>query len=179
MQGAVEFPVPSQSRSDGTGVVDAETSSATYTPFTSSQTAVPELEPPFSFDSCKGARPDGTHVNDELVQDGWSWWYRKYAPGDKVLEGLEGRRERRRKACGPIRGRCRRGSIGRQAREGFLSGSEVLLTLSPTYRKISQGNRACYLANYLCWPTVHPLLPLTLLYLDRLETALSQQDQFY
>jgi len=89
MQGAVEFPLPSQSRSDGTGVVDAETSSGTYTPFTSSQTAVPELEPPFSFDSCKGARPDGTHVNDELVQDGWSWWYRKYAPGDTVLEGLE------------------------------------------------------------------------------------------
>ena len=69
MQGAVEFPLPSQSRSDGTGVVDAETSSGTYTPFASSQTAVPELEPPFSFDSCKGARPDGTHVNHALVKE--------------------------------------------------------------------------------------------------------------
>ena len=38
------------------------------------------MEPPFLFDSCKGARPDGTRVNDELVQDGWCWWYRKYAP---------------------------------------------------------------------------------------------------
>ena len=27
--------------------------------------------------------PEGTHV-----KDGW-WWYRKYAPGDTVLEGLE------------------------------------------------------------------------------------------
>jgi micrococcal nuclease len=33
---------------------------------------------------------DGTHVNHELVKDGWCWWYRKYAPADKVLEGLEG-----------------------------------------------------------------------------------------
>jgi len=32
---------------------------------------------------------DGTHVNHELVKDGWCWWYRKYAPDDTVLEGLE------------------------------------------------------------------------------------------
>ena len=23
-----------------------------------------------------------------LVKEGWCWWYRKYAPGDTVLEGL-------------------------------------------------------------------------------------------
>ena len=33
--------------------------------------------------------PDGTNVNHELVKQGWWWWYRKYAPGDTVLEGLE------------------------------------------------------------------------------------------
>ncbi len=33
--------------------------------------------------------PDGTNVNHVLVKDGWSWWYRKYAPGETVLEGLE------------------------------------------------------------------------------------------
>ena len=32
---------------------------------------------------------NGTHVNHTLVKDGWCWWYRKYAPGDTVLEGLE------------------------------------------------------------------------------------------
>jgi endonuclease YncB( thermonuclease family) len=32
---------------------------------------------------------DGTHVNHKLVKDGWCWWYRKYAPEDTVLEGLE------------------------------------------------------------------------------------------
>lgn len=24
-----------------------------------------------------------------LVKDGWCWWYRRYAPGDAVLEELE------------------------------------------------------------------------------------------
>ena len=33
--------------------------------------------------------PDGTDLNHTLVKDGWCWWYRKYAPGDTVLEGLE------------------------------------------------------------------------------------------
>ena len=33
--------------------------------------------------------PDGTHVNHTLVKDGSCWWYRKYAPGDRVLEGLK------------------------------------------------------------------------------------------
>jgi micrococcal nuclease len=32
---------------------------------------------------------DGVNLNQELVKDGWCWWYRKYAPGDTVLEGLE------------------------------------------------------------------------------------------
>ena len=32
---------------------------------------------------------DGTNVNHTLVKDGCCWWYRKYAPGDTVLEGLE------------------------------------------------------------------------------------------
>jgi micrococcal nuclease len=35
--------------------------------------------------------PDGTYVNHTLVKDGWSWWYRKYAPGDVMLEELETR----------------------------------------------------------------------------------------
>ena len=33
--------------------------------------------------------PDGTNVNHTLVKDGWCWWYRKYAPGDMAIEGLE------------------------------------------------------------------------------------------
>jgi hypothetical protein len=32
---------------------------------------------------------DGTSVNHTLVKNGWCWWYRKYAPRDTVLEGLE------------------------------------------------------------------------------------------
>jgi endonuclease YncB( thermonuclease family) len=31
--------------------------------------------------------PDGMNVNQEHVKQGW--WYRGYAPGDTVLEGLE------------------------------------------------------------------------------------------
>ena len=33
--------------------------------------------------------PDGMSLNQELVKQGWCWWYRKYTPGDTVLEGLE------------------------------------------------------------------------------------------
>jgi len=32
---------------------------------------------------------DGMNLNEELVKQGWCWWYRKHAPGDTVLEGLE------------------------------------------------------------------------------------------
>jgi len=28
-------------------------------------------------------------THQELIKQGWCWWYRKYAPGDVVLEGLE------------------------------------------------------------------------------------------
>jgi endonuclease YncB( thermonuclease family) len=34
---------------------------------------------------------DGTNINHILVKDRWCWWYRKYAPGNVVLEELEGR----------------------------------------------------------------------------------------
>lgn len=38
--------------------------------------------------------PDGTNVNRTLVKEGWSWWYRKYAPGGygagRVGEGCRG-----------------------------------------------------------------------------------------
>ncbi|MEO8339790.1 MAG: thermonuclease family protein [Nitrospirota bacterium] len=33
--------------------------------------------------------PDGIDLNHELIKQGWCWWYRKYAPGDTVLKGLE------------------------------------------------------------------------------------------
>jgi micrococcal nuclease len=29
------------------------------------------------------------NLKQELVRQGWCWWYRKYASGDTVLEGLE------------------------------------------------------------------------------------------
>ncbi|HSL03095.1 MAG TPA: thermonuclease family protein [Nitrospiraceae bacterium] len=33
--------------------------------------------------------PDGTNVNHALVKEGCCWWYRRYAPGDIVLEKQE------------------------------------------------------------------------------------------
>jgi endonuclease YncB( thermonuclease family) len=33
--------------------------------------------------------PGATNVNHTLVQDGWCWWYRKYAPSNSELEKLE------------------------------------------------------------------------------------------
>jgi endonuclease YncB( thermonuclease family) len=35
------------------------------------------------------ALEDGRNLNQELVKAGLAWWYRKYAPGDMVLEKLE------------------------------------------------------------------------------------------
>lgn len=35
--------------------------------------------------------PDGTNINHELVKNGWCWWYRKYAPGNVILDELERR----------------------------------------------------------------------------------------
>lgn len=32
---------------------------------------------------------DGRNLNQELVGEGWCWWYRRYAPRDTVLEKLE------------------------------------------------------------------------------------------
>jgi micrococcal nuclease len=35
------------------------------------------------------ALPDGKDLNRELVKAGYAWWYRKYAPNDRILERLE------------------------------------------------------------------------------------------
>ena len=42
--------------------------------------------------------PDGTNVNRALVQDGWCWWYRRYAPGNVMLERIE--TEAKEATCG-------------------------------------------------------------------------------
>lgn len=34
--------------------------------------------------------PDNRSLNDELVRNGFAWWYREYAPGDVALQQLEG-----------------------------------------------------------------------------------------
>ena len=44
--------------------------------------------------------PDGMNLNQELVKQGWCWRYRKYAPGDTVLEELETEAREERKGCG-------------------------------------------------------------------------------
>jgi micrococcal nuclease len=31
----------------------------------------------------------GTNLNHEIVRDGFTWWYRKYAPNNRPLEALE------------------------------------------------------------------------------------------
>ena len=33
--------------------------------------------------------PEGINLNQELVRNGWCWWYRDYAPKDTELEQLE------------------------------------------------------------------------------------------
>ena len=45
---------------------------------------------------CSPLYPRQTH----MVKEDWCWWYRKYMPGDTVLEGLEKEGECPRKDCG-------------------------------------------------------------------------------
>ena len=33
--------------------------------------------------------PDGRNLNEEMVRDGFAWWFRKYAPYECTLERLE------------------------------------------------------------------------------------------
>ena len=33
--------------------------------------------------------PGGMNLNQELIKQGWCWWYRKYVPGDTALESLD------------------------------------------------------------------------------------------
>ena len=56
--------------------------------------------------------PDGKNLNQERVKQGWCWWYRKYAPGNTVLEELEKDAKEARKGLWADPSRCRRGSGG-------------------------------------------------------------------
>ena len=58
--------------------------------------------------------PDGTNVNHTLVKDGWCWWYRKYAPGNVVLDELE----RRARGVGL-------GAVGRSASDAAVGVEEM------------------------------------------------------
>jgi endonuclease YncB( thermonuclease family) len=49
---------------------------------------------------------DGRNLNHELVKAGYAWWYRKYAPGNTVLEKLE--------------------TEAREAKAGLWSGSQPI-----------------------------------------------------
>jgi Staphylococcal nuclease homologue len=76
---------------------------------------------------------DGTHVNHTLVKDGWCWWYRKYAPVDTVLEGLEKDARETEKAYGLIHTPCRRGSGGRSRRKQRHGAQETQKKLPPPH----------------------------------------------
>lgn len=57
---------------------------------------------------------DGINVNHTLVNAGWCWWYRKYAPGDTALDGLEKEAREARKGLWADPQAVRRGSGGRE-----------------------------------------------------------------
>ncbi len=73
--------------------------------------------------------PDGMNLNQELVKQGWCWWYRKYVPGNTVLERLEHKAREARKGlwvtCIPFR--CGSGGRGKSvSRQTLLLGGASL-----------------------------------------------------
>ena len=64
-----------------------------------------------------GFRPDSIHVNHTLLKDGSCWWFRKYAPGDRVVEGLKKDAREAMKGLWVDTQTCRRGSGGSGASE--------------------------------------------------------------
>jgi endonuclease YncB( thermonuclease family) len=68
--------------------------------------------------------PDGMNLNQELVKQGWCWWYRKYAPEDSVLDGWR-RKHERVEGLWPIRIPCRRGSAYMQSSSTNGGGLDV------------------------------------------------------
>jgi len=66
--------------------------------------------------------PDGMNLNQELLKQGWGWWYRKYAPGIRYSKGWSRKYERREEGCGLILSRCRRGNGGRGAFQAATRG---------------------------------------------------------
>ena len=81
----------------------------------------------YGYQQCCFIHADGINVNHTLDEEGWCWWYRKYAPGDTVLEVLERKRERPGKSCRPIRNRCHRGSGGSHLDSQFITCCESAL----------------------------------------------------
>ena len=118
-------------------MVDAETSSGTYTPFASSQTAVPGLGPPFPFDSCKGARPDGTNVNHALVKRAGAGGIGSMRHSTRNWISLSRKHETQRKDYGSIRLRFRRGSIAVAEKGPAIRDDELFAFMLRWLKKLS------------------------------------------
>jgi len=94
--------------------------------------------------------PDGTNVNHVLVKEGWCWWYRRYAPGDTVLEGLENEAREGQKGlwAGPAAG----AAVGVENEEQVsypTPSSRGLGTLCGTERKAAASGQAARTTQWL------------------------------
>jgi Staphylococcal nuclease homologue len=73
--------------------------------------------------------PDWMNLNQELVKQGWCWWYRRYAPGDMVLAGRV--RARSTRGAERIVGCSEAGAaVGIEEKERAVSGQAYLLALA-------------------------------------------------
>jgi len=95
--------------------------------------------------------PDGTNVNHTPVKEGWCWWYRKYAPGNTVLEGLE--------------------KEAREARKGLWADPALILHIPVAWSNNPANSATVYSHSrcHPCQPTHRntPLADLRLVVFDR------------
>ena len=95
------------------------------------------------------------NINLELVQEGWAWWYRKYAPKNKELAKAEAAARKAKRGLWADPNRSRRGSGGRSSvRRRSRPGRTWTPATGSTRPPAPAQQQLPQLPQYQVWPAV-------------------------